>query len=137
MRPVRCESVIICPERIVCGTPAGSVSLSRQTNRKEDRMVRVTERAATALQELLTTTAAPPDAGVRLTPNTNGGLAMTVDAPHAGDEVVLRGEDEAPVLIVDSAVVDDLQEVEVDYQSVGDDHQTPGGFVLRGSSSQG
>ena len=31
------------------------------------------------------------------------------------------------VLIVDNAVVEDLQEVEVDYQSVGDDHQTPGG----------
>ena len=99
-------------------------------------MVRVTERAATALQELLTTTAAPPDSGVRLTPDSSGDLAMIVDTPHVGDEVALRGEDEAPVLIVDSAVVEDLQEMEVDYQSVGDDHQTPGGFVLRASSSQ-
>jgi hypothetical protein len=100
-------------------------------------MVRVTERAATALQELLTTTSAPPDSGVRLTPDSSGELAMIVDAPHAGDEVVLRGEDEAPVLIVDRAVVEDLQEVEVDYQSVGDDHQTAGGFVLRASNNQG
>ena len=96
-------------------------------------MVRVTERAATALQELLETTEAPPDSGVRLTHNASGDLAMIVDSPHAGDEVVLRGEDAAPVLIVDRAVVEDLQEVEVDYKAVRDDHQTPGGFVLRAS----
>jgi hypothetical protein len=100
-------------------------------------MVRVTERAATALQELLATTEAPPDSGVRLTPDANGDLAMIVDSPHAGDEVVLRGEDAVPVLIVDRVVVEDLQEVEVDYKSAGDDHQTAGGFVLRASNGRG
>jgi Fe-S cluster assembly iron-binding protein IscA len=99
-------------------------------------MVRVTERAATALQVLLATNAAPPDSGVRLAPNARGDLGMSVDAPHAGDEVVRREEDATPVLIVDSAVVEDLQEMVVDYESAEDDHQTPGGFVLRTSHGQ-
>jgi Fe-S cluster assembly iron-binding protein IscA len=100
-------------------------------------MVRVTERAATALQELLATNEAPPDAGVRIAPDTKGDLGMIVDSPHAGDAVVLRGEDAAPVLIVDSAVVEDLEEMVVDYESAEDDHQTPSGFVLRTSNGQG
>ncbi|MDP9222394.1 MAG: hypothetical protein M3P18_00785 [Actinomycetota bacterium] len=100
-------------------------------------MVRITERAATALQELLVTNEAPPDSGVRLAPNTRGDLSMSVDAPHAGDEVVRREEDASPVLIVDSAVIEDLQEMVVDYESAEDDHQTPGGFVLRASNGQG
>ncbi|MDQ6674870.1 MAG: hypothetical protein M3069_29730 [Chloroflexota bacterium] len=62
---------------------------------------------------------------------------MSVDAPHAGDEVVRREEDASPVLIVDSAVIEDLQEMVVDYESAEDDHQTPGGFVLRASNGQG
>ena len=39
--------------------------------------------------------------------------------------------------IVDSTVVEDLEEVEVDYKSAGDDHQTAGGFVLRASNDRG
>jgi Fe-S cluster assembly iron-binding protein IscA len=120
-----------------CAAPGGSVRLSRQTNHKEDSMVRVTERAATALQEFLATNDAPPDSGVRLAPDSRGDLGMIVDAPHAGDEVVVRGEDAAPVLIVDSAVADELQDMVVDYEVAEDDHQTAGGFVLRMSQGQG
>jgi Fe-S cluster assembly iron-binding protein IscA len=94
-------------------------------------MVQVTERAATALQELLATNEAPPDSGVRLAPNASGNFSISVDAPHAGDEVVRREGDPAPMLIVDSAVVEDLVAMVVDYESAEDDHQTPGGFVLR------
>jgi Fe-S cluster assembly iron-binding protein IscA len=94
-------------------------------------MIRVTERAATALHELLEINAAPPESGVRIAPNASGDLGMTVDAPHAGDEVILRGESAAPVLIVDGTLAEDLEQMVVDYESVEDDHQTPGGFVLR------
>jgi Fe-S cluster assembly iron-binding protein IscA len=92
-------------------------------------MVRVTEQATTALRELLTANHAPPEDGVRLTPNGEGSLGMVVDAPHAGDEVIRHNE--TPVLIVDAAVAGQLTEMVVDYESVEDDHQTPGGFVLR------
>ena len=92
-------------------------------------MVRVTEQAATALEELLEANEAPPEAGVRLTPSGAGNIGMVIDAPHAGDEVVRR--DEKPVLIVDSAVVGPLTDMVVDYQSSEEDRQTPGGFVLR------
>ena len=92
-------------------------------------MVRVTEQATTALQELLEANDAPPEAGVRLTPSGAGNIGMVIDEPHTGDEVVRR--DEKPVLIVDGAVVEPLTDMVVDYQSTSDDHQTPGGFVLR------
>jgi len=93
------------------------------------RMVRVTERAATALQDMLTDRNAPPEVGVRLVPNGKGGLGMTVDAPLPGDEIIER--DQTPVLIVDGAIKDRMAEMVVDYQSAEDDTQTGGGFVLR------
>jgi Fe-S cluster assembly iron-binding protein IscA len=99
-------------------------------------MIRVTERAASALQELLETNAAPPDSGVRIARTDNGGLGMIVDSPHAGDEVVLRGEDATPVLIIDSAVSEDLRGMVVDFESAEDDHQTAGGFVLSASNDR-
>jgi hypothetical protein len=45
-------------------------------------MVRVTEQAATALQELLKANDAPPEAGVRLTPSGAGNIGMVIDTPH-------------------------------------------------------
>ena len=92
-------------------------------------MVRVTERATTALQQLLDTNDAPAAAGVRLTPTDRGDLGMTIDEPHPGDEIIRR--DQTPVLIVDSVVADRVADLEVDYQSPDDDHQTPGGFILQ------
>jgi len=97
-------------------------------------MVRVTEQAATALQELLADNEAPPEAGVRLTPDGKGSMGMVVDAPHEGDEVILR--DETPVLILDSALSERLTDMVVDVQPVDDDHQSPGGFVLRSPGGQ-
>jgi Fe-S cluster assembly iron-binding protein IscA len=92
-------------------------------------MVRVTEQAATALQELLEANDAPPEAGVRLTPSGPGNIGMVIDAPHEGDEVVRR--DEKPVVIVYGVVAGPLTDMVVDYQSSKEDRQTPGGFVLR------
>ncbi len=92
-------------------------------------MVRVTEQAASALQELLTEYAAPPEAGVRLSPNAGGNLDMNIEAPHAGDEII--SDQETPLLIVDGTVAPNLTDMVVDYSNVSDDHQTTGGFVLR------
>jgi hypothetical protein len=63
-------------------------------------MVQLTERAHTELRRLLTEHFARPQQGVRLRLNTDGGLAMTIDVPHAGDAVIRR--DNLPVLIVDA-----------------------------------
>jgi Fe-S cluster assembly iron-binding protein IscA len=93
-------------------------------------MVRVTEQAATALEELLADNAAPPEVGVRLTPSGGGNLGMAIDAPHDGDEVISR-DDETPLLIVDQQLSPGLVEMVVDFRSEADDHQTAGGFVLR------
>jgi Fe-S cluster assembly iron-binding protein IscA len=94
-------------------------------------MVRVTDRAARALQELRTTKEAPPDVAPRLVPDGRGGLGMTLAAPQARDEVIRR--DETPLLAVDREVAAYLADLVVDYQ--GPDPATNGqhaaGFVLR------
>ena len=92
-------------------------------------MVRVTEKAATALQELLVENSAPPEAGVRLTPTPAGNVGMVIDAPQTGDEVIRR--DEAPLLIVEEALVPRLTDMVVDFESTREDRQRSGGFVLR------
>jgi len=92
-------------------------------------MVQVTEQAATALCELLAEYAAPPEAGVRLTPGAGGNIGMVIEAPQDGDEVINR--DETPLLIVDGAVAPGLSDMVVDFRDVRDDHQSTGGFLLR------
>jgi Fe-S cluster assembly iron-binding protein IscA len=94
-------------------------------------MVRVTDRAVTALQDILTDRHAPPEAGIRLTPDGSGGLGMTVDAPVDGDEVIER--DESCVLIVDGAIKKRMGEMVVDYQSAEPESGQTGErqFVLR------
>jgi len=93
-------------------------------------MVRVTEQAASALEELLAENGAPLEAAVRLTPEAGGTMGMIIQEPQDGDEVISRNE--APLLIVDGAVAPGLSEMVVDVRGAGDDHhQTPGGFMLR------
>jgi Fe-S cluster assembly iron-binding protein IscA len=92
-------------------------------------MVAVTERAATKLQDLLAAQEAEPDEAIRLTPSPNGGIGMSIDTAHDGDEVVEGSE--AAVLIVDSTIAPRLTDMVVDYESTEDDHQSAGGFVLR------
>jgi len=92
-------------------------------------MVQVTEQAANALQALLAENAAPPEAGIRLTPRDGGNVGMVIESPQAGDEVISR--DESPLLIVDSVVAPRLTDMVVDLRDVTDDHQSGGGFVLR------
>src|SRR4051794_33919111 len=97
-------------------------------------MVRITERATVALQDLLMANDAAPDVGVRLTPDGRDSLGMVIDEPHKGDEVI-RNE-QTPVLIVDTVVANHLTDMVIDYPTVEDDHQTPGGFVLRSPEEQ-
>jgi Fe-S cluster assembly iron-binding protein IscA len=92
-------------------------------------MVAITERAAVKLQDLLSEQDAQPDEGIRLTPDGSGGIGMSIDTAHDGDEVV--EDEESPVLIVDRAIVPRLTDMVVDYEAVEDDHRTTGGFVLR------
>lgn len=92
-------------------------------------MVQVTEQAAYALQELLAEYAAPPEAGVRLTPSAGGNIGIVIGEPEPGDEVVTR--DESPLLIVDGAVAPGLSDMVVDFEDVSGDHQQAGGFLLR------
>jgi hypothetical protein len=79
---------------------------------------------------LLAENGAPPEAGVRLTPSAGGNMGMSIEEPHDGDELINR-DDETPLLIVDAAVAPGLTDMVVDYRDVADDHQTPGGFLLR------
>jgi len=92
-------------------------------------MVSVTAQAANALEAVLSENAAPPEAGVRLTPNPAGNLGVMIEVPHDGDEVITR--DDTPLLIVDGAVTAGLTDMVLDYHDGADDHQTPTGFVLR------
>jgi Fe-S cluster assembly iron-binding protein IscA len=78
-------------------------------------MIRLTERAATGLQELLVANNAPPGQGVRLVPSGTGGIGMTISVPRQGDEVVRRGEE--PLLIVDSRIAETLAGVEIDCET--------------------
>ena len=92
-------------------------------------MVRVTERAATALQDMLTEKNASPEKGVRLAPNGSGGVGMTIDAPLPGDEIVER--DQTPVLIVDRGIKKRMAELLVDYESAENSTEEHAKFVLR------
>jgi Fe-S cluster assembly iron-binding protein IscA len=109
------------------------VAVPPDENHKEDHMVQVTEQAASAIQELLAEYAAPPQAGVRLTPSAGGNIGIVIAEPEPGDEVLTR--DETPLLIVDGAVAPGLTDMVVDFKDVTDDHQQSGGFLLRPKDS--
>ena len=79
-------------------------------------MISVTERAATALQDLLVSNDASPGEGVKLAPDLSGRIGMTIDAPVEGDEVVHRGE--MPLLIVDGRIAQQLDGTELDLQEI-------------------
>ncbi len=66
-------------------------------------MIRLTERAAHGLKEILTAKRTPSDQGIKLVPTEDGGFGMTIDKPAAGDAVVDEGN--RPLLIVDAQLV--------------------------------
>jgi Fe-S cluster assembly iron-binding protein IscA len=89
-------------------------------------MVQITDRANAELRRLLTDHFARPQQGVRLRLNQTGGLAMTIDVPHAGDSIIRR--DTLPVLIVDARLAARLAERILDFPAESDGG---GGFTLR------
>jgi Fe-S cluster assembly iron-binding protein IscA len=94
-------------------------------------MIRLTERAAHGLREILTTNRAPRDQGVKLVPDERGAITMTIDKPGEGDSVVDGGQ--RPLLIVDAMIAERLDGVVLDFAR-GEDGETPR-FVLRGPES--
>src|SRR5438445_5196516 len=88
-------------------------------------MVQITEGASAELRRLLTDHLARQQQGVRLRLNQAGGLAMTIDVPHAGDSIIRR--DNLPVLIVDGQLATRLSQRVLDFpvQTVA-----RGGFTL-------
>ena len=92
-------------------------------------MITLTERAATELEELLTTKDAPPGQGVKLVPSGPGTIGMIIAAPSEGDEVIRRGEE--PLLIVDSRVAETLDGAEIDCARSVVDGQPKPEFKLR------
>lgn len=74
-------------------------------------MLSVTRAAAEQLSELLQQTDAQEQQGIRLVQN-EGKLALLVDAPQQGDQVVEAGE--RPLLILDPALSEALDGVTLD-----------------------
>lgn len=81
-------------------------------------MLKVTDRAANALQDLSRAHQAEGQM-VRLVPRDSGTLGMQMDAPHDGDEVITRQE--APLVAVDHQVAQTLAKSVLDF---GPDDQT-------------
>jgi len=80
-------------------------------------MIRLTERAAYGIKEILSANQTPSDQGVKLVPDGQGGVAMTIDSPADGDSVVDGGK--RPLLIVDSALTDHLDGIVLDLTVTG------------------
>lgn len=91
-------------------------------------MIRLTERAAEALKEMLTANGTPEDQGVKLFPDPSGGIAMTIAPVTEGDEVVDEGG--RTLLIVDGEIVGRVDGALLDL-SVSDNGNEPR-FELRG-----
>lgn len=82
-------------------------------------MIRVTERAAEALRELLMVNETPRDQGVKLFPDPAGGIALTIAPAVDRDQVV--EEADRPLLIVDAELVSRLDSALLDFTRGTDD----------------
>jgi len=89
-------------------------------------MIQITQRAVEGLKEILSSSGAPDDQGVKLVAAEAGGVGMTIAPPGEGD-AVFEGE-RRPLLIVDAALVDGLEGAMLDLSS-GDGPEP--GFVIR------
>jgi Fe-S cluster assembly iron-binding protein IscA len=80
-------------------------------------MIEVTDRAAGALESMLTDQNAPEQAGVRIVEDA-GSFGMTIDSVRDDDQVVWHNE--RPVLIADSQVALTLTGHIIDFQTAAD-----------------
>lgn len=91
-------------------------------------MIRLTERAAYWLREILTANRTPSDQGVKLVPSETSGFGMTIDRPQEGDAVVDGGN--RPLLIVDAELVGRCEDAQLDVATETGNGESPR-FVLR------
>lgn len=75
--------------------------------------MRLTDRAASGLRDILALQRTPGDQAVKLVPDPSGGIAMTIDRPAHGDAVI-EGE-KRPLLIVDASIATQLDDVVLDF----------------------
>jgi Fe-S cluster assembly iron-binding protein IscA len=97
-------------------------------------MVTLTDRAAAELQRVVDTTQATPEEAVRLAPDGSGGLAMSLDTPHAEDEVLRRGE--SAVLLIDQTIAPQLADMVLDCETTVDDPGASPRFRLERQGEQ-
>jgi Fe-S cluster assembly iron-binding protein IscA len=96
-------------------------------------MIQVTESAANELRSVLASSQAPQDRGLKLVPNEKGEVALTIDKPQLGDDVVKEGD--RPLLIVDSTLVHRLDGAVFDIVTDGKAADQPSRFLLRDRES--
>jgi Fe-S cluster assembly iron-binding protein IscA len=92
-------------------------------------MITVTERAATALEAMLTETGAQPGQGVKLVPSARGTVGLTIARPNEGDAVIRRGD--IPLLIVDRCITDAFNGAQMDCEEEPFNGQPHARFTLR------
>jgi Fe-S cluster assembly iron-binding protein IscA len=92
-------------------------------------MLEVTDRAATALRDVLAANDAESEQAIRITAEESGGLGMAIDEPREGDVVVRQ--DEQPVLVVATDVADLLDHARLDFGSTPDDPSGQPAFQLQ------
>mgnify|MGYP001119580051 CR=1 FL=1 len=92
-------------------------------------MITVTERAVAELQGLLATNHAEPGQGIKLVPNGAESFGMSISTPGEHDEVIHEGG--APLLIVDSRLVEALDGAQIDCDPTVVDGQSRPQFMLR------
>ncbi|TAK33328.1 MAG: adhesin [Chloroflexota bacterium] len=81
-------------------------------------MITLTESAVDALREILDTSQAPADQGIRLVMQGPGQLGLAIDGPHDGDQVV---ESEGrTVFLVDQSLASALDGAVVDCRAMDD-----------------
>ncbi|MGE3913728.1 MAG: hypothetical protein AB7K36_30565, partial [Chloroflexota bacterium] len=76
-------------------------------------MITVTDRAASALETLLTSSQAQPGQGVKLVPISQDSISMVIDSPAEGDEIVRR-DSGSPLLIIDKEISGHLDGTMID-----------------------
>jgi Fe-S cluster assembly iron-binding protein IscA len=96
-------------------------------------MIQVSETAALELKNVLASSRAPEDQGLKLSPNDQGSVRLSVDKPGVGDDVV---KDEGrTILIVDSSIARRMDDVVFDLAREEENKSGDGSrFVLRGRS---
>ncbi len=80
-------------------------------------MMAVTQRAVEGLEQILSTSEASADSGIKLVPDDRGAVSMVIARPEEGDAVV-AGE-QRPLLIVDSSLTTPLDHAVLDMSAPG------------------